>query len=179
MIPMINRRTAWWLSLLLFIILELALGWFILSTPARADDGWRRYLDRACARYGCDVESRTLLLAIASHEPDWREEQSIGDDLRSFGRWQIHIKTAIRIKYGRGYERRILLKEYANLIFLLGDEAFSSDMAVSIMTECQRHNRTARSRALCYHGKATPASHARYLAIILPIYDRLRKGEQQ
>lgn len=125
-----------WLSAVL-----LGLSAWALSSPAGfagepTPSDWRSIAYAACARHGCDSK---LLIAIGLWEPDRRENESIGDDGASFGRWQMRVTTAGRhvLVPPRTSLRQIKATEFAAIVLMLSNDALAADIAARELERCR------------------------------------------
>lgn len=140
------------LALAATVIMAVALTWSCQPVPVPAAErpvpDWHVTAAIACERRGCDPD---LLIAICTHEQDWRLNQSLGDGGLSFGRCQMKATTAARYVLGTTDPRLMTAANYLRVAMMLTDDSQAADLAAQEIVRCARKNRSLEWRLRCWN----------------------------
>lgn len=157
------------------------------GTTSEPAPRWERIARAACQRHQCDG---LLLVAIGRWEPDKRQNESVGDDGKSFGRWQLLVTTAARyvLPIGTTSMHRITAHQYATIVNMLADDDLAADLAARELERCTWMQRATDGRGnFAWFRRANPWGIAHrlacwnqgpdYIGHVMPIYQKLKREE--
>lgn len=129
-------------------------------------------------------------MAIGRWEPDRRQNESVGDDGKSFGRFQMLVTTAARyvLPAGTTSMKLITAHQYATIVNMLADEELAADLAARELERCTWMQRIrAPNGSTAWFRRASPwgVPHRllcwnrgpNYIGHVMPIYQELKREE--